>query len=464
MCNSSEEPGGSGTIASTPWAPKAHIVLVAHLKRRRLNRNRGSGTAVTATSKRKRLLLRVLQYAGITIGTLVVVDLLTILLGVFPPTHDYGDPDVGWVPFNPTGRMHTDRCTEYSTGAVFEFARNEDGIRTQVGVEQLLTDSPRFKLAVTGDSQTELCAPNAETHAGVLESELNSAGTRAVVLPYGTGRYSPLQAYLLFKKALVRYAPHAFVLNFYTGNDFFDLLRVDDRPHLVSTDGGYVIAPPVWYLLDDPQVTRRSRVLFAARSLAEAFGIRNLFLRVRFLRRIAAEQGRGLGAVLGYMKDVRDTFESSVGYSGAFAAQMLNQQLFFHWFPGSRDESIRRAGALMQLIRAENPNTLLIMSPLPSYELARQRPVDSALTRVLERLPISHESGVREEHQLYETLRVLADEHGWLFVDNLASLWGYDGADRLYNDFDYHLLPVASAIIGKNQARAILDHLRSGSQ
>ena len=98
---------------------------------------------------------------------------------------------------------------------------------------------------------------------------------------------------------------------------------------------------------------------------------------------------------------------------------------------------------------------VLLLSPLPSYELAQQQPVDSALLRTIARLPITYESGVQEERALYDTLRVLALETGWLFADNLRPLQAYKGPDRLYNSFDYHLLPPASEIIGREQAETL---------
>ena len=410
----------------------------------------------------KRLLLTTAQYGGIVLATLVALDVACIVLGVFPPTYEYGLPDVGWVASPPTGVMHEDRCVDYTTGTTYTYTRNEDGVRTPHRAAELLADSQSYLIGVTGDSQTELCAPNAQTHAGVLEKTLNASGGRAVVLAYGAGRYSPLQDYLVFKKALLKYHPQAFVLNLYTGNDFYDMLRVDDRPHFVRTNAGYAIAPPVWYLYDAPGARRRSRVLFALRSLAKRTGVQGFIERIQQLRALAAEQGKGLATVVAYMNDLRKSTAPSLGYPAAFSAQMLNQQLFFHRFPDSRAESIRRVRALLQLIRLENPGMVLLLSPLPSYELAQQQPVDSALLRTIARLPITYEGGLREERALYDSLRVLAQETGWLFADNLRPLQAYKGPDRLYNSFDYHLLPPASDIIGREQAEALRRYAVTG--
>ena len=409
----------------------------------------------------RRFLLTAATYAGIVLITLVLLDITLMVLGLFPPKYEYGDPDVGWVAAPPTGKMREDHCTEYSTGVVFTYTRNEDGIRTPVSAKALTTNRHRYLIGVTGDSQTELCAPDAQTHSGVLETDLNAGGVRATVLAYGAGRYSPVQDYLAFKKALKKYNPDAFVLNLYTGNDFYDILRVDDRPHLVRTDSAYIIAPPVWYRYDEPGVKRHSRVLFALRSLARRVGIYGFLQRIQVLRAVAADQGKGLGTVLAYLNDLRKSDEPSVEYSGALSSQMLNQQLFFYRFPGSRAESIRRVQTLLALIRRENPGVALMLSALPSYELTQQQPVDPRLRRALDRLPITYEGGLREERALYDTLRVLAEETGWLFADNLRALQAYTGTGQLYNLVDYHLLPPGSEIIGRTQAKVLLTYLRS---
>jgi len=418
-----------------------------------------AAVAVSHASRIKRLLLATAQYGGIVLGTLIAADVACNALGVFPPTYEYGDPTVGWVAAPPMGVIGEYGCTEYSSGVKYTYTRNEDGVRTRFSAHQLVTDSERDLIAVTGDSQTDLCAPNEQTHPGVLESVLNANGLRAVVLPYGAGRYSPLQDYLVFKKTLLKYHPDAFVLNLYTGNDFYDMLRVDDRPYFVRTDSGYAIAPPVWYQYDSPGPLRHSRVLFALHSFAKRTGIHGFVWRLRLLWGEAAAQKKGLPTVLGYLNDLRKSREPSVGYSGAFAALMLNQQLFFHRFPASRVEAIHRMRALLQMIRRENPDLLLILSPLPSYQLTQQQPVDDALLHTLARLPITYEEGVEEEQALYDTLRVFAREGGWLFVDNLRALRAYHGTDRLFNNFDYHLLPVASEIIGRTQAEALLQRV-----
>lgn len=409
----------------------------------------------------RRLLISGSAYLAIVTVTLVLFDVLCRVLGIFPPKPDYGDPDLGWRTAAPTGEMREDRCTKLTDSRRVTFTRNEDGIRTSKSARAIMADATTARIGVIGDSQTDLCAPNPETHAGVLEASLTGRGMPATALAIGDGRYSPLQGYLAFRKILGPYRPTAMVMNLYTGNDFFDILRVDDRPHFVAADSGYRIAPPVWFVYADPQVQYRSRVLFAAKTLAERTGILPLYLRMRELLQTAREQGSGWTETLGYLGDLRKAREPSLGYPEALLAQMLNQQIYFKRFPAGRSESLRRLRFLLQLARRENPGVLLVMSPLPSYQLVGRRPIDDAMLRTLHRLGITEEQGLRDEESLYRQLRTMATAEGWVFVDNLKALREYHGPERFYNTFDYHLLPPASDLIGRAQAAVLLPRLKA---
>ena len=412
---------------------------------------------MTDRKRGKRLFKGILVYGAIVLVTLALLDAALMLTGLFPPTHEYGHPELGWVAAPSTGRMEEVRCLEFSRNQVFEYLRNEDGYRTSHSSEKLAGRDDLLEIAVTGDSHTDLCAPSDSIHFGVTEAILKSAGREAAAFSNAAGRYSPLQAYLAVAKGIDAYSADVLVLNLYTGNDFYDMIRVDDRPHLVSSDSGYRIADPVWYQYDPPDLVRRSRVLFALRSLADATGVRGALMRVRYLRETAADQGAGIGDVLKYINDLRKSAAPDVGYSGAFAAQILNQQLFFHHFPESRAEALRRVAALLELIRDRHPELLLVMSPIPSYQAVIDHDVDESLSRVLDRLPVTYEEGAAQERAMYYELEKLATERGWLFVDNLSALRAYSGGGRLYNDFDYHIEPIASRIIGVAQAEALLD-------
>ena len=217
---------------------------------------------------------------------------------------NYGDADLGWRSANATGQMAIGKCMEFSTGETIIFQRNEDGVRTSLSRAAVLADTHRLRIGVSGDSQTDLCAPNDQIPGGVLEAALNTHGHPSTVLTYGAGRYSPLQAYLAFRKILVPYRPNVFILQVYTGNDLYDILRADDRPHFEATDSGYRIADPIWYSLDNPKVRRTSRVLYVLRTLGDRIGVRQTLLRVAELRRAReAARCRNAGRI-SYMRDL----------------------------------------------------------------------------------------------------------------------------------------------------------------
>ena len=419
------------------------------------------GESHAPKGKAKRLAAGLLVYALVTALTLFVVDRALIAMDLFPPRYDYGHPTVGWVSAYATGRMVDERCVNLATRQTVVFKRNEDGMRTTHSAQELRQNPAVFKVAVSGDSHTELCEPSDRVHFGVMERELNALALQSAVFAFGAGKYSPLQAYLAVREPMQHYAADAFVLNFYTGNDFLDMLRVDDRPHFEPDGTGYRIAEPVWYQLDSPHKKRDSRVLFLMESAYQKTGLRRILLRVDYLSDVASTQNAGVGAITAYMNDLRKASSEKVEYPDAFTAQMLNQQLFFYRFPGSREESLRRVKALLELVRQQNPNRMLVMSPVPSYQLVNRMPVDSALLEVIGRLPITYESGVAEELELYESLKRMALESGWVFVDNLPRLREYQGNELFYNRTDYHIEPVVSEIIGEAQAREIVTRVRS---
>ncbi len=410
-------------------------------------------------SRLKRLANGFLMYGAIIVGTLTLLDLALIASGQFPPPTRPGHPELGWIPAPATGSMVDDTCWDLASERTVTIGRNEDGLRTHYSRAQLDRDTTLFKVAVSGDSHTELCAPNDSTHFGVTEHALDEAGVPAAVFAYGAGKYSVLQAYLAVRPAMWRHDADAFVLNFYSGNDFYDMLRVDDRPHLAASADGYELAPPIWYQEDPPDLKRRSRVLYALRMVGDVTGIGRAWVRIRYLNDVAAAQGEGVGQVVGYMNDLRRARVPEVEYPEAFVAQMLNQQLFFHRFPAAVEDSRQRVKYLMEMIRRENPDRLLLMSPIPSYQLVYRDDVPAIFMDMLQRLPITNESGIAEEESFYRFLEQMAAETGWLFVDNLATLRAAHEKSELYNHADYHLQPVASEVIGQDQARVILQSL-----
>ncbi len=406
-------------------------------------------------NKLRRLARSIGIYTVILTVTLALFDIALISLGVLPPQYEYGDPDLGWSTLA-TQALPYDSCMDMTTNTRIDFFRNELGIRTDLTETDLRAARGKLIVAAVGDSHSDQCMSNSETHQGVLERQLVERGVDSLVLSNGVGRYSPLQAYLLFKKRLRQFDVDVLVMNLYTGNDFIDILRIDDRPYFVPDGPDYKIAEPAWMRYSDPNEVYRSRVAYIGREFADRIGIRETWFRLRMLSTTAGSQDKSVLKLVGYINDIRRSVEDSVGYSGSLSAQFLNQQLFLHHFPESKAEAIRRIDALMEIARSENPNLLLVMSPIPSYQVVTaDADTDEALKVTLERLPITSDGSRRQEEDLYIQLKVLAAKHQWVFVDNLGALREYSGDRRLYNEFDYHVTRAASEVIGRLQAEVI---------
>ena len=96
-----------------------------------------------------------------------------------------------------------------------------------------------------------------------------------------------------------------------------------------------------------------------------------------------------------------------------------------------------------------------MVSPIPSYQLVYADLESSPLHNTLSRLPLSYQEGVLQESDLYDALRQEAVGSGWVFVETLELLRLAADSVALYNDFDYHIEPAASELIGSAQAEAI---------
>jgi hypothetical protein len=160
----------------------------------------------------KRVLRTIAIYAVISVVTIALLDVALIALDILPPNYPRGHAQLGWVTSIPTGKVEQVRCKENSTGEILRYQLNGDGIRSSFTAQRLRHDTSLFTIAATGDSQTDLCAPNEAVHFGAMETFLKEQGIPAAVFAYGAGRYSPLQAYLAVKQPIADYHADALVL------------------------------------------------------------------------------------------------------------------------------------------------------------------------------------------------------------------------------------------------------------
>lgn len=397
--------------------------------------------------------------------TLVFIDVVCMATGLFPTRYRKGNKELGFfetrgVPGGFDGFAEVPELANVPD--VRKYHRNEEGFFTTRSMDDWVHHPTGRRVVVIGDSHTELPYAFARTHMGVLETKLHERGwAGAEVLGAGHGKWSPLQEMTLYDTKFRPIGVDVVLMNFYTGNDFYDLIRTDDRPHLVAQPGGgYAVAPPEWVAYYDPDTDplwRQSRILYLGFLGLDKLGVSNLLDKFSYATKAADAFGVGFFDSMGYLNDLRLSQDDAVWYSAAYAAQVLNQALFFQDFPGSHEESLKRARYVLETTKREmekkGDKALFVLSPIPSRILAQPDLPDPIYDRILGRLPLTKDVVFQRELEGYETLRRVAAETGWVFVDTLEVL--RKGEGMLYFPSDLHIAPEGSALVGALQAERV---------
>jgi glycine cleavage system H protein len=222
---------------------------------------------------------------GVNLALLAGLDLMLVKLDLLSPPFTYGLEGVGF------GYAGVRRSSDF-------------GVVTP-GAGEAVT------IAMVGDSHSQLAFDGRplESHEFVLERRLRAAGIPALMISAGRGRYSPLQEYLLFKLAIEEpYHPRLLVMNVYSGNDFYDMLRPDDRPHYLRDSAvGIAIEDPEWITFVNPSTRRwieRSRLLWAVDELSSRLGYPRVVTRLRMLGAAARQPGHTTAETVRYLSDL----------------------------------------------------------------------------------------------------------------------------------------------------------------
>jgi hypothetical protein len=420
-----------------------------------------------------RIIKNAVIYIAIFFVVLLLFDLALIRMNLFPtPQLPIGNKDVGHaLYFHPIGtenlpvdKSYIPRFKGKKEGIIL---LNEYDFRSTRSIKKILEEPLSNFILVLGDSHTDLPYANDFTHPFILERALLGEGMNdAEVFNAGQAKFSPLQSHMLYKYYLKQFNPKAIILNLYSGNDFYDLIRVDDRPYFVA-DGAdnYKINPPEWvrYRAPDSQGTwvDQSRILYVFLNLPGMQAFTRNWTRIKYLLSTSEQQEQGILSSLRYIWDIKNSVEPSLWYPGAYSAQILNQQLFFKHFPTSKEESIRRLSYLMKMMKEENPEMLLILSPIPSAALAGALKDNPVFQNRIEIIGLKYDEIFHIEKYLYEKSRNIAEDAGWAFVDILQAFQSYPKPQDLYMGEDLHISPEASRLIGEAEAGAILPILRN---
>jgi hypothetical protein len=171
----------------------------------------------------------------------------------------------------------------------------------------------------------------------------------------------------------------------------------------------------------------------------------------------ANRPGYARSETLRYLSDLNRSQEPRLKYAAGFAAQILNQALFFEHFPESSRESVEFMRYLLQRARAENPDRVLVLSSIPSAALIERIPreIRPLWHDTLARIGLTERQVALREDGLVDELEAASLAAGWLFVDLRECLRGVRSTDELYSSADLHISAVASRHIGRCQADAL---------
>jgi hypothetical protein len=159
-----------------------------------------------------------------------------------------------------------------------------------------------------------------------------------------------------------------------------------------------------------------------------------------------------------YLTNLARSREPRLKYPAAFAAQILNQALYFQHYEDAKAESVAYIEHLLAQARRENPDTLLVLSSIPSAALMKAMPrdVQQLWQDTLVRTGLSEEWVADVEDKLVDQLETASIKSGWQFVDLRDCLRGRSLGGELYSSTDLHISATASRLIGECQAQALL--------
>jgi hypothetical protein len=382
----------------------------------------------------------VLLLLAVNAAIFMAVDWTLVKLDLLRPPFAYGVPELGF------GYPGVRRSSDF-------------------GAPRSSDSSGRLTIAMVGDSHSQIVFDHPlDSHEFVLESVLREHGYAVDVISAGRGRYSPLQEYVLFRRELRdKHRPAVLLMNFYSGNDFYDMLRPDDRPYFARDAGNAIVMrDPLWIFFVNPESRswiERSRLLWGIDEISSRLGYPRVITRLRMLSAAADRAGHSYADTVRYLASLRRSQEPRLAYPAAFSAQILNQALYFQHFPESREEAVAYMRHLLEQARAENPDLVLVLSAIPSAAaLMNAMPDDvrSLWHDTLARTGLTEAWVARLENDLVDRLKSMSGPAGWVFVDLRDCLQGRSSAGELYASHDLHISAAASRLIGRCQADTLL--------
>ena len=336
-------------------------------------------------------------------------------------------------------------------------------------------DSPEaIHIAFLGDSHHLHFHQDRRTHQSmILSNFLESHGTDAIIYSLGVGGYSPLQELIAYESSVkdkedIDYA----VFLLYAGNDFSDTLRRDDRPWVdFAEDGKPYLRKPQWIrrrastaIDDHTQWPRDSRFLYFLNSFV---GRSDVLLRVMVANRGLDALDVSLQDRIRYIQKVYKFKDDRLSYSGAIAAQFLNQYYIYNQYRSKfREEVEKRLVYFFREFRRLNPDTKGYVFFLPSSPAIDAMNIENEkiLAEILERNNLQGYDFTKLEHELFDLL-IQAEEKAGSGIEihdlsgPISDQIGSSDYRRYYDRETIHIDTPARRIVGEEIGRVLLEDI-----
>jgi len=333
-------------------------------------------------------------------------------------------------------------------------------------------------IVAIGDSHLQVTDDNRKSHqCQALLDYLDSNNIPTKVITLATGGTSPVQQMFTYDEQIKKKGikPDIILFQIYSGNDFAEILRDDDRPRIdFRADGTPDTVSINWIFFrlsnknssDYTSWPRDSRLLYLANA---AIGHYNILLKTYASEKANELLHLSLFEEIEYIRNLSRFEDKRFGYPGAVPAQFLNQYYLMTKYPRQfKSETVPRMKYFLEYFKKTNPDIPCMFFYLPSAPAigAMSDKSQKIYIDILKRSNLTNIDIPQMEHSLYEMSDSINRSVGKPFLmynmtDTLSEANKMDGTQTFYDDPTLHVDTKARKVIGYYWGKEIIKYINS---
>lgn len=386
------------------------------------------------------------------ISIIIFFDIILILTGLFEPRYQYGNKNIGHgYPVNRKAELY---CEDFGNDGFFNEITNSIGFKEK---NDPTIPFDGIRVLFLGDSHLNGICPNEMTIPDVFEKEANEKFKLNVDAQNGAYGNSSINQYykILIHKGL-DLKPDIVIIGIYTGNDFFDLMRKDDRPWITLKNGEIQWHDPVWVTEKNPEfgnsILRYSRVYWLINRIYNKT-IRYTYTRAKYLYDSAPEQAN-IFSVWKFLTTIRKGSKFGKNWWN----QMLTQHLYFKMFNKIDNTEEKMRLLMIELKKICDQHSIrLIIAPIPTVFEIQPQIIQDRYQKIQEEIPApgSLNDVIHFLNERYTFIESVCKDNNIEFYDLRTPLRLKNSSKRIYFPNDFHITPEANLIIADFLAEKI---------